>query len=47
MPDAGAGHDPFVEMAGLPVYEVTVARSYAGQARDWLEDAALEYGGAA
>ena len=27
------------------VYEVTVARSYADHARDWLEDAALEYGG--
>ena len=26
------------------VYEVTVARSYAEHARDWLEDAALEYG---
>ena len=26
-----------------PVYELTVPRSYAEFARDWLEDAALEY----
>ena len=26
-----------------PLYELTVPRSYAEFARDWLEDAALEY----
>ena len=48
-----AGHCARSLLGGVPVllhrpgdallYEVTVPRSYADYARDWLEDAALEY----